>query len=111
MLILIFNSLQILAEWKKTGEFNNVKYYSNDSIYTILHKNEKRYLTTNYDANRKKTDFFINSFQTDRLLNKVLIFCNKGRTVPEVIAWLNNFIDQTEDVKSYVIDLISGRFG
>jgi len=94
----------IARRMEKTGEFNNVKYYSNDSIYTI--QNEKRYLTTNYDANRKKTDFFINSFQTDRLLNKVLIFCNKGRTVPEVIAWLNNFIDQTEDVKSYVIDLI-----
>ncbi|MDR3696108.1 lantibiotic dehydratase [Mucilaginibacter sp.] len=95
----------IARRMERTGEFSNVKYYTNDSIYTI--QNEKRYLTTSYDINKKKTDFFINSFQTDRLLNKLLNFCNEGKKVSEVVLWLNTFIDETEDVKAYVKDLIS----
>ena len=95
----------IARKMERTGEFNNVKYFSNDSIYTI--QNEKRYLTTNYDAGKKKTDFFINSFQADRLLNKLLAFCGDGKTIKEIVTWLNSFIDETEDVKAYVNDLIS----
>jgi len=95
---------EIARRMDQSGEFNNVKYFSNDSVYTI--KSEKRYLTTNYDRSRKKTDFFINSFQADRLLNKVLAFCSNGKTINEVVGWLSDFIDEADDVLGYVNDLI-----
>nr|WP_295672417.1 lantibiotic dehydratase [uncultured Mucilaginibacter sp.] len=54
----------IARRMERTGEFNDVKYYTNDSIYTI--QNEKRYLTTSYDINKKKQSFSLTLIkQTD----------------------------------------------
>ncbi len=94
----------IARKMERSGEFGNVKYYSNNTIYAI--KGEKRYLTNRLDVDKRQTDFFINSFQSDRLLNKLLIFCKNGKTKEEVIAWLSEGVEDIDEIKAYINDLI-----
>jgi thiopeptide-type bacteriocin biosynthesis protein len=97
-------TVDIARKMEKSGAFNHVKYYSNNAIYTI--KGEKRYLTNCFDSDQRKTDFLIASYQADRLLNKLISFCKKGKTKIEVTAWLNDFIGDENEVGNYVEDLI-----
>ena len=83
---------------------NNLKYYSNNSIYSI--KNERRYLTHNYDIKEGKILFLISSYKSDRLLNKLIIFCKNGKTKAQLINWLNELIGFDDDIKDYINDLI-----
>jgi len=96
---------EVARKMERSAEFNNVKYYSNDTIYTI--KGEKRYLTNRLDSDKRKTDFFINSFQSDRLLNKLLNFCKTGKTKTELTEWLCMDVDDADEVKNYIEDLVS----
>ena len=89
---------------EESGEVGNVRYCLNSAIYSI--KSEKRYLAQYYDSKQKKTDFFINSFETNRLLNKLFNFCRDGRTKQELTAWLNNLVDDLDEVVSYIDDLV-----
>ncbi|WP_259068124.1 lantibiotic dehydratase [Mucilaginibacter sp. X4EP1] len=97
-------SVDVAREMEKSGCFTNIKYYSNNSIYTT--KREKRYLTNGFNNNPKKTDFLIVSYQADSLLNKLINFCKTGKTKEEIIAWLKGFIDQEDEIEEYTNDLI-----
>jgi thiopeptide-type bacteriocin biosynthesis protein len=83
---------------------DNLKYYSNNSIYRI--KNERRYLTYNYDKTEEKNLFFISSFKSDRLLNKIIVFCKNGKTKAQLTNWLNELIGLDDESKNYINDLI-----
>ena len=83
---------------------DNLKYYSNNSIYSI--KNERRYLTYNYDIKEGKILFLISSYKSDRLLNKIIIFCKNGKTKVQLMNWLNELIGFDDDIKDYINDLI-----
>jgi len=93
----------IARRMERSDEFDNVKYYSNNAIYSL--KGEKRYLTSHYDHERKKTEFLIVSYQGDRLLNKLIAFCKNGKTKSELMAWLGTFIEDGEEITRYIDDL------
>ncbi|HZY37067.1 MAG TPA: lantibiotic dehydratase [Mucilaginibacter sp.] len=95
---------ELARRMEKSGEFRNVKYFPNRTIYGM--KREKRYLTERFDHKKKKTEFFINSFETNRVLNGLLSFCRQGRTKAEMILWLNEFVDDADDAKLYLDDLV-----
>jgi len=97
-------SVDLARKMEQSGHFPNVKYYSNNSIYTT--KREKRYLTNGFNYNAKKTDFLIVSYQADGLLNKLIGFCKTGKSKREIISWLEKFIDQTGEIEEYINDLI-----
>ena len=87
-----------------SGEFANVKYFLNSAIYSV--ESEKRYLAQYYDSKQKKTDFFIKSFENNRILSKLFKFCGEGRTKQELISWLNTVVDDGEEVRTYIDDLV-----
>jgi len=97
-------SVDVAREMEKSGYFKNIKYYSNNSIYTT--KREKRYLTNGFNNNPKKTDFLIVSYQADGLLNKLINFCKTGKTKEEMVGWLKKFIDEGDEIEEYTNDLI-----
>jgi lantibiotic biosynthesis protein len=97
-------SVDLARKMEKSAHFTNIKYYSNNSIYST--KREKRYLTNGFNNNAKKTDFLIVSYQADNLLNKLIGFCKTGKTKGEMIDWLERFIDQTDEIEEYINDLI-----
>ncbi len=97
-------SVDLGKRMEKSGTFGNIKYYSNGSIYTM--KGEKRYLTNRIDDDTKKTDFLIISYQTDRLLNKLISFSKNGKTKAEMVSWLESLTGETEEVKNYIDDTI-----
>jgi thiopeptide-type bacteriocin biosynthesis protein len=97
-------TVEIARRMAHSGEFSGVKYFLNSTIYAI--KGEKRYLVQHYDPEKNKTDFFIKSFDSNRILNKLISFCDDGRTQNELILWLGAFVDDKEEVKSYLNDLI-----
>src|SRR6185503_2468222 len=90
---------------EQSGEFENVKYFPNSAIYGM--KGEKRYLTERFDHKKKKTEFYINSFEPNRLLNRLLNYCRGGKTRAELISYLCDFVDDPADAKSYLCDLIN----
>ncbi|CAN5115497.1 hypothetical protein BH09BAC6_BH09BAC6_07640 [soil metagenome] len=93
----------IAREMERSRLFSNIKYYSNNAIYTI--KGEKRYLTNCYDEDQRKSDFLISSYKADRLLNKLISFCKNGKTKIELIAWLNDLIGDSDEIEAYVDEL------
>ncbi|SDS98911.1 thiopeptide-type bacteriocin biosynthesis domain-containing protein [Mucilaginibacter mallensis] len=97
-------TVNIAKKMEKSAGFSNVKYYSNNAIYTI--KDEKRYLTSAFDLDQEKTDFLISSYKADRLLNKLMSFCKDGKTKIELITWLDNLIDDKDDAVNYIADLV-----
>ena len=96
--------IDIAEEIETLNIIDNVKYYSNNSIYSI--KNEKRYLTYNYNKNEEKNLFFISSFKSDRLLNKVITYCNSGKTKAQLTNWLNELIGFDDEIENYINELI-----
>lgn len=97
-------TVDIARKIEKLPDFSDLKYYSNNTVYTI--KGEKRYLTNSFDDDHKKTDFLIISFQTNRLLNRLLTFCKPGKNKKEIINWLMNFSVDAGEVGEYINDLI-----
>jgi thiopeptide-type bacteriocin biosynthesis protein len=97
-------TVDIARKIEKSPAFSDLKYYSNNTIYTI--KGEKRYLTYSFDDDHKKTDFLIISFQTDRLLNRLLAYCKAGKNKNEIIAWLMDLSGDAGEVEDYINDLI-----
>jgi len=95
---------ELARRMERSGEFVKVRYFPNSSIYGM--KGEKRYLTERFDDKRKKTEFFINSFETNRILNGLLNYCRKGKTRTELVLWLCEFVDDQDDAKAYINDLI-----
>ncbi len=96
---------ELARRMESSGEFSKVRYFPNDTVYGM--KGEKRYLTGRFDDKRKKTEFFINSFETNRVLNRLLNYCRLGKTRAEMEQWLSEFVDENEDAKAYVNDLIA----
>jgi thiopeptide-type bacteriocin biosynthesis protein len=95
----------LARQMESSRQFPLVKYFVNNAIYAI--KGEKRYLAQYFDQKRKKTDFFINSFESNRLLNKLLKFSGNGKTRGELTAWLLAFVEDQNDVENYIDDLIN----
>jgi len=96
---------ELARKMEQSGEFENVKYFPNSAIYGM--KGEKRYLTERFDHKKKKTEFYINSFEPNRLLNRLLNYCRGGKTRAELISYLCDFVDDPADAKSYLCDLIN----
>lgn len=96
--------IDLAREIESLDTIHNLKYYSNNSIYSI--KNEKRYLTYNYDTKEERNVFLISSYKSDRLLNKIITFCKNGKTRIQLTNWLNELIGSNEGVKDYIDDLI-----
>lgn len=88
---------------EQSNEFKQIKYYTNKAIYSI--KNEKRYLACHFNEEQKKNDFFINSFHSDRLLNRLFHFCRNGKTKPEIVAWLGGIVGEEEELEGYTDEL------
>ena len=97
--------IDVAKEIETLDIINNLKYYSNNSIYSI--KNERRYLTHNYDIKQERILFLISSYKSDRLLNKILIFCKNGKTKAQLTNWLNELIGFDDEIKDYINDLIN----
>lgn len=97
-------TINMAKKMLKSTSFSNVKYYTNNAIYSI--KGEKRYLTNAFDADSKKNDFLISSYKANRLLNKLMNFCKEGRTKTEIVTWLANLTADEGDTKEYITDLI-----
>lgn len=97
---------ELARKMERSGKFTDVRYFPNNSIYAI--KGEKRYLTDRFDEKRKKTEYFVNSFEGNRVLNKLLIFSKEGKTRVDLINWLGDFVDERADAEAYVGDLIDG---
>ena len=97
-------TIDVARLMEKSEAFVGAKYYPNNSIYNI--KGEKRFLTSTYDSEQKKTEYSITSFKADRLLNKLMSFCKQGRTRPELVAWLAELTDNIEEARNYILDLI-----
>jgi len=94
----------LARKMENSGEFINVRYFPNNAIYKI--KGEKRYLTGRFDQKREKTEFFINSFEPNRVLNGLLGHCRIGKTKSEMQSWLSQFVDEPGDAQAYINDLI-----
>ncbi len=88
---------------EKSGQFGNVKYFSNNAIYNM--KGERRYLTSRFNPEQEKTDFLISSFRADRLLSKLITFCKNGKTKIEIAAWLKVFTSDPEEISAYIDDM------
>lgn len=99
-----FQLMASIARKIGKSEVMEIKYYSNTSIYNI--KNERRYLTNYFDENQDKTDFLISSYKSDRLLNKILVFCNNGKSKNELLLWLKSLLETDEEIESYINELI-----
>ena len=97
--------IDIARELETLNIIDNLKYYSNNSIYSI--KNERRYLTYNYDIKEERLLFLISSYKSDRLLNKIIIFCKNGKTKAQLTNWLNELIGFDDEIKDYINDLIN----
>lgn len=97
--------IDIALQIETSGILTDLKYYSNNSIYGI--KNEKRYLTADYDVQNHKKNFLISSYTSDRLLRKVITFCKNGKTKTELTNWLNTLIGFDDGIKDYINDLIN----
>lgn len=98
-------STEIGRVMEESNAFEQVKYYTNSAIYSI--RNEKRYLASRFDEARKKNDFFINSFHSDRILGKLFSFCRNGRTKFAIKEWLATFVNKDEDLSGYIGELIA----
>ncbi len=96
---------ELARKMEQSGEFEKVKYFPNGTIYAM--KGEKRYLTERFDNKKKKTEFFINSFEPNRLLNRLLNHCRDGRTRADLVSYLSEFVDDPTDAISYLNDLIN----
>jgi thiopeptide-type bacteriocin biosynthesis protein len=96
---------EIARQIAKSEGFDNIRYFLNTAIYSV--KKERRYLAQYYDSKHKKTDFFINSFESNRVLNKLLAFSKQGKTKAELRNWLSGFTDDADDANQYIDDLIN----
>jgi len=97
--------IDVAREIETLNIIDNLKYYSNNSIYSI--KNERRYLTHNYNIKEERLLFLISSYKSDRLLNKIIIFCKNGKTKSQLTNWLNELIGFDDEIKYYINDLIN----
>ena len=97
--------IDVAREIETLDIIDNLKYYSNSSIYSI--KNERRYLTHNYDLKEERMLFLISSYKSDRLLNKIIVFCKNGKTKAQLTNWLNELIGFDDEIKDYINDLIN----
>ena len=95
---------ELARKMERSAEFDSVKYFPNSTIYGM--KGEKRYLTERFDQKRKKTEFFINSFEPNRILNKLLNYCRGGKTRAERVSCHSEFDDDPDEAKAYTNDLI-----
>ena len=96
--------IDVAREIEALDIIGSLKYYSNNSIYSI--KNERRYLTHNYDIKEEKVLFLISSYKSDHLLNKIIAFCKNGKTKSQLATWLNELIGFDDEIISYINDLI-----
>ena len=96
--------IDMSAEIERLGILDNLKYYSNNAIYSI--KSEKRYLTRKYDTKDEKSIYIISAFESDRLLNKIITFCKNGKTKAQLSNWLIEMIGFSNEIESYINDLI-----
>lgn len=98
-------SVEIARKMEDSGLFDNVRYFPSNAIYSV--RKEKRYLTQRFDVKKEKTDFFINSFESNRVLNRLLQFSKEGKTKTELTDWLQGFVDVRAEAEDYIIDLIN----
>jgi len=96
--------IDIAAEIEKMDVFDNLIYYTNNSIYSI--KNDRRYLTRKPGIKEEKNIFIISSFEYDGLVNKTLNYCKSGKTKSQIVAWLNELIGCSDGIEDYIHDLI-----